>query len=185
MRWGAAEAEARFRLHDPSPITAIADNCGEGTVCTGLNNVLLLDLDGSLLGHGARASLLTSPANGSTAHPTLCSPQPQWGGLAYLCAGEPAEESRFDLMFFENSGGDSRSRYVHPVHVALANPSEAGWGSTQHLNAFEDNGWTLSYTSLKRLARFPAVVRLGEKYNITFAGTNPRQVTQNSSENVF
>eukprot|EP00936_MAST-01D_sp_MAST-1D-sp1_P001558 g1558.t1 len=52
----------------------------------------------------------------------------------------------------------------------------ANWSSEQSLNAFEDNGWAMSYTSLHRLARFPAVVRLGERYNITFKGTNPRNM---------
>lgn len=39
-----------------------------------------------------------------------------------------------------------------------------------------DHIWHGFYTGLKRFSRFPAVIPLGEKYDIKFKGTNPKSL---------
>lgn len=49
-------------------------------------------------------------------------------------------------------------------------------GYTDLLNGCMDHGWCFSYTCLKRLMTFWAVVAMGQEYTLHFSGTNPQKM---------
>jgi hypothetical protein len=141
------------------------DNCVD-FVCTGLNNTLLVDQDGSLTGHSSGATLLPLDPNlvindaRATAKTDM---------ISYVVPG-----GQYRQLYFESMDPDRYTRRVQPVAVAGTGP--AGTTSSKSaLNCYEDHRWDFDYTSLLRLSRFGVVVELGGAYNITYAGTPPQQ----------
>ena len=129
----------------------------------GLLNMVFKDLDGSFAGSRGQVVSANSLAIGGDER---CIFKTSWN--AYWCPG-----TTYDVLNFESKDSDRYSRRVNPVEVrAVVN----GGNSTNVLNCYMDRRWDDDYTSLLRLSRFPAVVELGNQYNITFAGTNPRSL---------
>eukprot|EP00935_MAST-01C_sp_MAST-1C-sp1_P000124 g124.t1 len=210
VRWIGVPSSARFRFDDPSQGWRTNEDCGDGRDCTGLFNVVVHDVDGTLVPlagelHGSNATggttVVSSPhphsltsdeelnGGGNITDPNECEWRPEWN--AFLCrpklpsvaGGSAPRHNRHDLLVLENSGGDTKTRRVDPVTVStyadpLADPlaQTQGWRYVQKLNCFRDEGWDMSYTSMKRRARFPVSLRLGRHYRVAFAGTNPRDM---------
>ena len=59
---------------------------------------------------------------------------------------------------------DHEIRRVSPVAISSSE------GYTDLLNGQMDHGWCFSYTCLKRLMLFAAVVAMDEEYTVHFAG---------------
>ena len=76
------------------------------------------------------------------------------------------ESLTYRMLVVENLDSDREIRRLSPVAVSAD-------GYTDLLNENQDHGWCLSYTCLKRLATYPAVVATGREYTIHLTGSNP------------
>ena len=139
-------------LHDPNPGWANEADCGTYT-CTGLNNGLLVDVDGSFAGGASIVHDTAGIASGN------CVREEDWN--AYRCA------NAYKLLMFENNDADRFSRRVSPVMVTSDADDSAGvLAYSNTLNTMMDHGWDFDYTSLLRLGRFPAVVEANRVYTV-------------------
>jgi len=128
------------------------DNCGNWP-CTGIKNILVKDTDGSLTG----TSSVLIPQNDGVVDST-CRLE---GILSYHCSS-----TYWALLVFQSLDIDRDSRIISPINVTSD-------GFTNDLNTMMDNCWDGFYTCLKRLSRFPTLVRTGKNYNINAQGTLP------------
>ena len=131
-------------------------NCG-GWYCTGISNIILRDLDGSLTGRPA--SIL--PMNPTIFDPKTCTVNPQ--NFAYIC-----NQPGWGLLTFESLDSDTMTRIVSPVTIAR----DDSW--INEINSYKDHDTYLSYSNLRRLSRFNSVVQTGADYKISFTGTPPK-----------
>eukprot|EP00744_Colponema_vietnamica_P007563 GILI01010870.1.p1 GENE.GILI01010870.1~~GILI01010870.1.p1 ORF type:complete len:738 (+),score=179.47 GILI01010870.1:37-2214(+) len=175
------DPDSLIAFRNPSAGWRTVDDCGTGTDCTGLWNVVVQDTDGSLLTASQSPDLpltglspLTAVAdiknafdrnyNGRVSNPDTCRLRDKWNG--YVCS------SKYGVLMMENSGPDNKDRLVSPVRVTSVTPLTPFYSNT--LNSFMDHGWNFDYTSLKRLNRFPTAVEMNRAYNVSMAGSNPR-----------
>jgi len=74
------------------------------------------------------------------------------------------------VLEFESLDGDKEKRSVQPVVIT----NNDGYNNV--LNAFMDHDWDGFYTSQRRLSRFPAQVKTGKAYTVTYTGTPPQNM---------
>mmetsp|Transcript_4311 Transcript_4311/g.10607 ORF Transcript_4311/g.10607 Transcript_4311/m.10607 type:complete len:3581 (-) Transcript_4311:97-10839(-) len=147
-------------FHEPNPGWANGDDCGLYT-CTGLNQALAIDVSGGLFGAaGAALTLLNGNVATIGSGCTAVASAKAWS-----CAG-----ANYGLLVFESLDEDRLKRRLDPVTVTSLDTT---YPYTNTLNTYMDHGWDHDYTSLLRLSRFPAAVRLGTPYKIAFTGTEP------------
>jgi cysteine-rich repeat protein len=77
--------------------------------------------------------------------------------------------NKYSKLVIENIDADREIRRISPV--ALSSD-----GYTNMLNGCMDHGWCSSYTCLKRLMTFWAVVKIGSVQVVHFTGTNPQSM---------
>ena len=131
------------------------DNCGNWP-CTGIKNILVKDLDGSLT--GAPSSII--PQNDGVID-SSCQLE---GKLSYRCTS-----LNWGLLTFQSLDVDKEERLLSPINLTSSD------GFRNDINTFMDHCWDGFYTCLKRLSRFPTLVRTGQSYNIKSTGTLPDQ----------
>jgi hypothetical protein len=134
-------------------------------VCTGLNNTVLVDTDGSLTGHSSGATLLPLDMQLVAGDSRAIAEADM---LSYVVPGGQHRE-----LMFESLDADRYTRRVQPV--AVSGSASDGRTSSTKLNCYEDHRWDFDYTSLLRLSRFGALVELAGTYSINYAGTPPQQ----------
>ena len=123
--------------------------------CTGLSNVLIKDSDGTFI--GSMGTIV--PNNPGIISNATCSFISTMNG--YICA-----DSELILLQFESNDNDKWTRVISPVNISSSN------GYSNIINAFKAHTYTTS-TNYQRLARFPALVRRGQSYSVSFSGTLP------------
>ena len=131
------------------------DNCGSW-YCTGIYNILIRDLDGSLTGD------LTSimPVHSTIYDSETCTSSSSQN--AYFCTSP-----QWAQLTFDSQDSDASTRILSPINVTTSD------GYRNDLNNFQDHDWDGFYTSLKRLSRYPAVVQTGQDYSLRFTSTVP------------
>lgn len=92
-----------------------------------------------------------------------CALVPEWN--AWRC---PTTVS-YRRLVIESMDRDHEIRRVSPVAISSG-------GYTDLLNGCMDHGWCFSYTCLKRLMTFWAVVAMGQQSTVHFTGTNPQKL---------
>lgn len=144
----------RIYFEKPADEWIGVDDCG-GWFCTGISNILVRDLDGSLT--GKVASLM--PANSKTIDNSTCTFDEKQN--ANICT-----EKGWGLLTFENMDTDVLTRILSPVTVTSTNYYNP-------LNSYMDHVWDGFYTGLKRYSRFHSVVKSQAQYKVEFTGTVP------------
>ena len=96
-----------------------------------------------------------------------CSLEPAWN--AWRCPFATSERS-YRRFVIENMDADNEIRRISPVALT----SQRGY--TDLLNGCMDHGWCMSYTCLKRLMTFWAVVKMETEYTVHFSGTTPQNI---------
>lgn len=94
--------------------------CGQ-FVCTGLNNVLITDEDGSLSKIGLPTAII--PLNSGIASTIICHPSAEMN--AYFCWY--IAESRYASLVFESLDTDSFSRTISPIILTSIEEEDEGW----------------------------------------------------------
>jgi hypothetical protein len=157
-----------FHFFPPSPGSIGIDNCG-GWMCTGYNNVLIKDTDGSLT-----KGFYSGTATPSVAFPNLqkvaesnpdCTFVDNRNAEGYVC-----KTNKWSYLTFQSLDGDAETRIISPINITR----EDGWRND--LNQMQDHGWDGFYTSLKRLARFKSVLQSDNAYTILYRGTLPNVI---------
>lgn len=147
---------AYFAQPDPG-IRGWFGGCGE-LDCTGANNYLIHDTDGAFT--GAPRQLLSNNSMIGDNEAT-CRFVPEMNG--HVCDTE-----ELGVLEYESIAPDFNSRKVWPTYLAY----EGGaWNSTT--NAWKEWEWDGPEPMNKRLSRFWSVVRLHQKYNLTYASQPP------------
>ena len=131
------------------------DDCG-GWYCTGINNAIIKDTDGTLTGQSANLI----PLNKGVFDPNTCTASAKQN--AYICT-----EKEWGLLTFESLDADFNTRIISPIYVYTND------GFENKLNSYMDHGWDGFYTSLKRMSRFHSVVQSDRNYGVNFTGTIP------------
>ena len=129
------------------------DNCGNWP-CTGIKNILVKDLDGSLT--GTPSAII--PQNDGVIDSTCR----QQGELSYTCSSVD-----WAVLTFQSLDLDKEERIFSPINITNSE------GFTNDLNTMMDHCWDGFYTCLKRLSRFPSLVRTGRTYHINPQGSLP------------
>ncbi|KAL0489563.1 hypothetical protein AKO1_010419 [Acrasis kona] len=154
----------KIYIHDPKPEwrNLLLNNCGADMDCDGLKNVVLKDLDGSLLsGNGVGGSLVSNyPGIVDSSKCSLVSEM-----NAYQCSNQVD----YELMVLESMDADTFDRRCGPVNVS-ANTH------TYYINGPMDHFWDFDYASQKRLSTFFGATIVNKKYKVSFAGTPPREL---------
>eukprot|EP00854_Cymbomonas_tetramitiformis_P005761 gene5761-6952_t len=147
-------------MDNPNPSWQNPEDCVDAD-CTGLLNVVLHDLDGSLIGAEGQ---LYGPNQLVGSADDRCKFHEAWN--AYACPG-----ADYDTLYMESLDADTYSRRFTPVKVWN---EETGLRNSMFPQM--DHRWDNGYTSNLRWSRFPIVLDLGKAYNLTCTGTNPRDV---------
>lgn len=79
--------------------------------------------------------------------------------------------SKLANLYFESLDSDKMDRSVQPVIIT----SEKS-GYYNDINSFMDHVWDGFYTGQVRLSRFPAMVEIGQDYQIEYTGTPPNKM---------
>jgi hypothetical protein len=135
-------------------------DCG-GWQCTGLKNILVKDLTGSLTGSGNPMTLI--PANTGVVDAT-CTLYPSMNG--YSCSGVS-----WGLLTFGNEDEDKETRIITPINVTRP-------GFRNDLNTYMDHYTDVQEADfespLRRLSRWHSLIRTGfDDYEILYRGTLP------------
>jgi hypothetical protein len=135
------------------------DDCG-GWFCTGIKNILIRDLDGSLSGGSATSIVPSIPGiyDGNT-----CTSRS--AANTYACG-----TTGWGMLVFDSQDVDALTRILSPINITNSD------GYSNALNNFMDHLWDGFYTSLKRLSRYPAAVQTGKDYIVKFTSTIPNSV---------
>ena len=131
------------------------DNCGNWP-CTGIKNILVKDMDGSLT--GTPSSII--PQNDGIVDST-CRLQ---GSLSYTCSS-----LNWAIMTFQSLDSDREERIFSPINITTSD------GYTNDINSMMDHCWDGFYTCQRRMSRFPALVRTGNNYEVSATGTLPEK----------
>lgn len=141
-------------MEDPDPSWAHPEKCLDFP-CTGLNNAIITDKDGGLIG-GTGGVVLTD-------YPSIvkqgCVKKEK--SNAYICNNTVDTTYNYVVVYVENMEVDANARFIHPVYVessSFVNVSEEPYYNK--LNAYMDHEWVTFYPSLKHTPRFPAAVEL-------------------------
>ena len=135
------------------------DDCG-GWFCTGIKNILIRDLDGTLSGGSATSLIPSIPGiyDGNT-----CTSRSDANTFACGTTG-------WGMLVFDSQDVDALTRILSPINITNSD------GYSNGLNNFMDHLWDGFYTSLKRLSRYPAAVQTGKDYIVKFTSTIPNSV---------
>ena len=137
----------------PSPSWISPKYCGESQ-CSGLYNVLVKDLDGTLL--GAPGVLLPKETNEQFIPAFKCQ---DIGSNSLSCDG-----SSFSMFLIDSLDKDKMSRSLAPVYL-----ENQAFGLKKTLNGFMDHFYNMYSIYSFRYNRFPSVVSLNTTYNLSFA----------------
>jgi len=149
-------AENRIYFEQPKDSWIGVDDCG-GWFCTGINNILVRDDDGTLAGDALPATYM--PYQESVSGEGCVQSENE---NALVC-----NNTNWALLTFESGDIDTKDRLISPVNVTTED------GYRNDLNSYMDHVWDGFYTGLKRLSRFHAVVESDKQYNIQYTGTIP------------
>lgn len=130
-------------------------HCG-GFFCTGITNILLKDIDGTLT--GSPTTLI--PNNPTAQDPATCTFSIKQN--AYVC-----QDINWGMLTFESLDEDKFSRSLAPITV-LNNQTYSNV-----LNSYMDHKGVAMYASQLRLSRFHAVLPTEDDYTVLFSGTVP------------
>ena len=133
-----------------------AGGCGN-ILCTGRQNYLMLDHDGSLIGFNG-AIVPNNPVIGSL---TNCTQNTNTNG--YVC-------NRTDLgrLMYRSIAKDYNSRVMWPVNLTNQETQ-----LQTEINAWRETSWVGTEPSNTRLARFLSLIQYGASYNMSFTAQPP------------
>jgi len=185
-------------LNKPSPGWIAIDDCVTMD-CDGPKHVLLRDIDGSLLSGQAGGAILAAAefkndnAFGYKAPQKLlttndgtlrkeadviqrygiprdgCTWNAGWN--AYSCPGGNGT-LQHRMLIMESLDHDTEERSLVPVAV-----THTASQTTDLMNGGQDHGWCMGYTCLKRLSTFYGIFAMQSYYEVTYAGTNPKDMS--------
>lgn len=131
--------------------------CGK-LLCTGMNNYIIQDHDGSFLGFQG-----TMLANNSDIGDN------EFGCVANSdINGHICQRSDFGVLEYESIAPDFNARIMWPVQLKY-------WGGnwTTYTNGYREWEWDGPEPLNKRLARFISTIRLNQTYNMSFEAQPP------------
>ncbi|KAM3144665.1 hypothetical protein pb186bvf_003272 [Paramecium bursaria] len=147
-----------YGLRQPDP-TQVGWLGGCGTFkCTGLQNILVQDQDGSLLGT-PQSVIADNEYFGPNV--TSCKRVEKWQG--YQCSG-----NQISVLNFMSTAPDKIKRLYSPIQLT------DGVFFNQ-INSFREWSWTDSLPQNKRESKFIALITVNTTINMTNAGDNPTE----------
>ena len=161
-------------MSDPNPDWVNDEDCGNWD-CTGLQNAIFKDKDGSILGNEFGGDII--PKNPSIVKRNKCYYKEKPNG--YFCPKSSQTEDEYIVLIFESLDADKMDRTFSPIYVNSFGSSFKNIGGTNFnndLNSYMDHTWDRFYTGQKRLSRFPSLVYTNVVYNITSTGTLPAKM---------
>jgi hypothetical protein len=151
-----------FKFANANPAWINLVDCG-GWQCTGLKNILVRDVDGSLNGPGPAKTMF--PDNTLVADGT-CTLSTTMNG--YTCAG-----ANWGMLTFQSEDNDKKTRIVSPITV------QTNDGFKNELNSYMDHETDeiTEESALERLSRWHSIVKTNKNnYEILYTGTVPNGV---------
>jgi len=153
-----------FKNPDPEWIGLITGDCG-GYYCTGITNIIVKDLDGSLTddsqvnGQGTPKTYI--PNNKRIVNDDC--------NLYLGMNGYSCNSIHWGLLSFESLDWDRKTRIVAPVNVTTDADD-----FRNDLNSYADHAKNGFYTGLEKLQRFHSLVQTNrDDYQIHYTGTVP------------
>jgi len=166
-------SDSLFAMAEPDPVWANIIFCGEFP-CTGLKNVVVRDLDGSLVGNSYGGYLL--PNNPGITYQSACTYIPRSNG--YICPKSPINDFDYALLVFENMDIDARNVTISPTYVASEDPimNTNATHFYNKMNSFMAMVWDGFYVGMNRLGRFVSAINLNRSFNISFTAIAPNNL---------
>lgn len=143
--------------------------CGK-LLCTGMNNYIIQDHDGSFLGFAgtliANNSVIGNAEAGCVANSVM--------------NGHVCQRNDFAVLEYESIAPDFNARIMWPVTLNY-------WGGnwTSITNGWREWSWNGPEPNNKRLARFVSTIRLGQVYNMSFEAQPPSDMRFQIQQRVF
>ncbi|CAG9312591.1 unnamed protein product [Blepharisma stoltei] len=149
--------------------------CGDW-VCTGANNNLIQDIDGTITGGSIGGAVI--PLVPGIANINICKPYTQ--GQVYICPYDTASGEVYEYVIIESQDTDKWNRTFSPLNITSVDIGNGyafksyNYGAFRNdLNEYEDMTWEAFYRDGLHLSRFGSIIYTGQYYNLTTTGTPP------------
>jgi len=153
--------------------------CGNW-VCTGANNNLVQDIDGTITGGPIGGAVI--PLVPGIANINICKPYTQ--GQVYICPYDTASGEIYEYVIIESMDGDKWNRTFSPLNITSFDVGNGfafksyNYGAFRNdLNEYEDMTWEGFYRDNFHLSRFGSIIYTGQYYNLTATGTPPTKLS--------
>lgn len=168
-------------IPDPDKSLIKVEDCGTW-VCTGLENVLIVDTDGSFTGGSQGGAIISN--NPGVANSDVCSLNTEMN--SYFCQYSATSRDYYQLLVIESQDSDKFNRTFSPINItnyaaatnfnSFLDSIGTKTGFRNDLNNYRDFSWTGFYKDQTRLSRFATLIYTGQYYNVTTTGTAPTKL---------